>query len=193
MKTVFFDIDSQMDFVYPAGALYVRGAERVVGAIARLNRYAAARGIPVVSTMDAHEECDPEFALWPHHCVAGTLGQRKPESTLLERRVVVPNRACGAAIDGAQQILLEKQHVDMFTAVNLARVLAELGAEECVVYGVVTEVCVRHAALGLLGSGRRVTVVADAIECLDAAAGGRAIEELAAAGGRLARVAEIAG
>src|SRR5438445_8140447 len=51
MKTLFFDIDSQLDFLYPAGALYVPGAERVVSAIARLNRHAAAHGIPVISTV----------------------------------------------------------------------------------------------------------------------------------------------
>ena len=62
MKTVFFDIDSQLDFLYPAGALYVPGAERIVPAIARLNRFAAMHGIPVVSTIDAHTENDPEFA-----------------------------------------------------------------------------------------------------------------------------------
>jgi nicotinamidase/pyrazinamidase len=54
MKTVFFDVDSQLDFLYPAGALYVPGAERIVPAIARLNRFAGERGIPVISTMDAH-------------------------------------------------------------------------------------------------------------------------------------------
>ena len=63
MKTIFFDIDTQLDFLYPAGALYVPGAERIVPAIARLNRYAAAHGIPVVSTTDAHAENDPEFAI----------------------------------------------------------------------------------------------------------------------------------
>src|SRR5471032_939182 len=29
MKNAFFDIDSQLDFLYPAGALYVPGAERI--------------------------------------------------------------------------------------------------------------------------------------------------------------------
>src|ERR1041384_3260541 len=99
MKTVFFDIDSQLDFLYPAGALYVPKAERIVDAISRLNRYAAGQGIPVVSTTDAHSENDPEFQIWPHHCVAGTNGQRKAEATLLERRVVIPNRACDLEIE----------------------------------------------------------------------------------------------
>src|ERR1700722_6040794 len=111
MKTVFFDVDSQVDFLYPAGALYVPHAERIVPAIAHLNRYAAQHAIPVISTTDAHFEDDPEFRTWPHHCVAGTLGQRKPDSTLLASRVVIPNRDCDLSIEGAQQIVLEKQTV----------------------------------------------------------------------------------
>jgi nicotinamidase/pyrazinamidase len=83
MKTVFFDIDSQLDFLYPAGALYVPHAERIIPAIARLNRFAASHGIPVVSTTDAHTEDDPEFSVWPPHCIAGTWGQRKAEAKLV--------------------------------------------------------------------------------------------------------------
>src|SRR4051812_41268995 len=109
MKTIFFDIDSQLDFLYPGGALYVPGAELVAPAIARLNRYAAANGIPVISTVDAHTEDDPEFLRWSHHCVAGTMGQHKAESTLLEKRVVIPNRDCDLPIEGARQIVIEKQ------------------------------------------------------------------------------------
>ena len=65
MKTAFLDVDSQLDFVNPSGALYVPGAERVVPAIARLNAYAAAKRIPLISTVDAHAENDVEFAAWP--------------------------------------------------------------------------------------------------------------------------------
>src|ERR1700722_10519196 len=133
MKTaffdVFFDIDTQLDFLYPAGALYVPGAERIVPAIVRLNRHAAQRGIPVVSTADAHLEDDVEFKTWPRHCVAGTIGQHKAESTLLEKRVVIPNRACdlaGAMGTGAQQIIVEKQTVDAFAALNLGGILDRL-------------------------------------------------------------------
>ena len=32
MKTVFMDVDTQLDFLYPAGALYVPGAERLISA-----------------------------------------------------------------------------------------------------------------------------------------------------------------
>src|SRR5690349_9830198 len=149
MSTVFVDIDTQLDFLYPSGALYVPKAERIVPALARLNRHAAEQGIPVISTTDAHTEDDPEFKVWPHHCVSGAWGQRKAESTLLSKRVVVPNRECDLALDGAQQIIIEKQTVDVFQAPNLLRVIQKLGASRFVVYGVVTEICVRFAALGL--------------------------------------------
>ena len=191
MKTVFFDIDTQLDFLYPAGALYVPGAERIVPTIARLNRYAAAHGIPVISTTDAHAEDDPEFKQWPPHCVAGTIGQHKAEATLLEKRVVVPNRECALALDGAQQIVVEKQHVDAFTARHLARVLETLAADRFVVYGVVTEICVLFAARGLLKYGKPVTIVIDAVAALNGDASDRALAEICATGGTLARSSEI--
>jgi nicotinamidase/pyrazinamidase len=190
MKTVFFDvffdIDTQLDFLYPAGALYVPGAERIVHAIAHLNRFAAQRGIPVVSTADAHFEDDIEFKTWPHHCVAGTIGQRKAESTLLEKRVTIPNRECDIDIVGAQQIVVEKQTVDVFAAPNLSRVIERLGVDRDVVYGVVSVICVFYAARGLLKIGKAVTVVTDAIEGLKAEDSKRALDEIRAAGGALA-------
>ena len=192
MKTIFFDIDSQLDFLYPAGALYVPGAERIVPAIARLNRYAAAHGIPVISTTDAHAENDPEFRQWPPHCVAGTLGQHKAEATLLEKRLVVPNRECALTLDGVRQIVVEKQHVDAFTSPNLARIVELLAADRFVVYGVVTEICVLFAARGLLKYGKPVTIVTDAVAALTAEASGRALAEIRAAGGTLALASEIA-
>jgi len=193
MKTIFYDIDSQLDFLFPSGALYVPGAERILPAIARLNRYAAARGIPVISTTDAHAESDAEFRVWPHHSVAGTLGQRKPEATLLPRRVVVPNRegAPDIEIGGAQQIVVEKQTVDVFAAPGLARVMERLGAGRHVVYGVVTEICVLWAARGLLKTGGEVWVVTDAVHGLNAVDSRAALEEIASAGGRLATVNEV--
>lgn len=188
---VFFDVDTQLDFLYPAGALYVPGAESIVPQVAVLNRYAAENGIPVVSTMDAHTENDPEFRAWPPHCVAGTAGQKKPAATLLERRTVIPSAPQDLDVQGAAQILLEKQSVDCFTNPNLPALLDVLGAARCVVYGVVTEICVKNAALGLLKSGRRVELVTDAVCSLDDAKCAQFLQEFAAAGGKVTTVQEI--
>ncbi len=171
MNTVFFDVDTQLDFLYPAGSLYVPGAETIVPALARLTTYASTHGIPIVSTMDAHTGADPEFATWPHHCVVGCLGQRKPEATLAGSR--------------GRQHFITKQHVDCFTSAALLPLLAELQADHYVVYGVVTEVCVRNAIRGLLATGKRVTVLADAIKELDAEAAQSTLADLTTAGGAI--------
>jgi nicotinamidase/pyrazinamidase len=189
--TVFVDVDSQLDFMMPAGALYVSGAEHIIDRMASLNRHAAAQGFKVISTVDAHSEDDPEFKSWPHHCVAGTLGQQKCSVTLLERRVVVPNAPCELTIDGAQQIIVEKQTIDAFTNQHLATILATLGADRCVVYGVVTEICVWQAAMGLIKTGARVEIVTDAIRSLSDAASAKALAEFTAAGCTLTTIAHV--
>ena len=112
---VFFDIDTQVDFLDPSGALYVPGAEAIVERVAALNHFAAAHRIPLISTMDAHAVNDPEFRDWPPHCIAGTPGQRKPASTLLKRSVVVANSPGLPNLARAPQVLLEKQTFDCFT------------------------------------------------------------------------------
>lgn len=165
MATVFVDVDTQLDFLFPAGALYVPGAERLVPLIAQLNHYAAAHQIPLISTMDAHTDNDPEFRLWPPHCVAGTLGQRKPECTLLAHRALAPA--------AAPQMIVEKQSVDCFTNPHLPSLLASLSATRCVLYGVVTEICVRHAAVGLRARGYQVEIVEEAVKELSAEAAAR--------------------
>jgi nicotinamidase/pyrazinamidase len=173
MKTVFFDIDTQIDFVYPAGALYVPGAEQILPVIGELNR----RAPLVISTMDAHSENDPEFQIYPHHCVRGTTGQRKPATALVG--------------DSARQLILEKQKLDCFSSPLLEPLLANHNADRYVVYGVVTELCVRLAAFGLLKTGRRVDLVTDAIKALDEAAARNMFSEFTAAGGRLTTSGEV--
>jgi nicotinamidase/pyrazinamidase len=185
VKTVFFDVDTQIDFMYPAGALYVPGAERLVDTIAALNRRAAASKSFLVSTMDAHSENDPEFRRWPAHCVVGTVGQLKPSATMLGKRLVVPPEEWAERIDGVEQLILEKRHNDCFTNPNLDGLLEAFDADRYIVYGVVTEFCVKDAAFGLLERGKHVELVTDAIRSLDDIAARDMFEEFTARGGIL--------
>jgi nicotinamidase/pyrazinamidase len=59
------------------------------------------------------------------------------------------------------------------------------------VYGVVTEICVRHAARGLLATGKPVTILEDAVECLTAAGSHQALEELRSLGVTVGTVASV--
>jgi nicotinamidase/pyrazinamidase len=177
MKTVFLDVDTQIDFLFPAGALYVPGAERLLPAIARLNQFAAAQGIPLISTTDAHTENDPEFRQWPPHCVAGTTGQLKPAETLVAGRTA--------------QIIVEKQALDVFTNPNFTALLHRLQADRYVVYGVATDYCVRLAITGLLATGKPVALVTDAIAAVNPEDGARTLAEFTARGGALTTVTEL--
>lgn len=165
MKRLFLDIDTQIDFVFPSGALYVPGAEKILPAVAALNRYAKF----LISTACSHSENDPEFKAWPPHCIAGTAGQQKPAATLVG------------------QTIFEKQHMDLF----LSPALPDLSADEYIVYGVVTEVCVKFAAEGLLKIGKPVTVVTDAIQAFDQPAADAFLRTFTAAGGRLTTLLEL--
>jgi nicotinamidase/pyrazinamidase len=160
--TAFFDIDTQIDFLFPAGALYTHGAESVIPAVAALNRHASQQGIPLISTVCCHEEAAEEFKIWPPHCVAGTWGQRKPAAT------IVPG-----------QIIVEKNELDLFSNPKTESLLES----ECVVYGVLTEYCVRLAIMGMLQRGRKVSLVTDAIFHLSDSEAAKTIREFVAAGG----------
>ncbi|HYI93246.1 MAG TPA: isochorismatase family protein [Bryobacteraceae bacterium] len=192
MRTIFFDVDTQIDFLYPAGALYVPGAEQIVRNVGRLNHFAASNGFPLISDTDAHSENDPEFHDWPAHCVAGTVGQAKPQATLLDQRVVVSSKA---GLDvwpaGAHQMLLEKQSLDVFSNPRLPGLLESIGAERFVVYGVVTEICVRCAAWGLIRTGKRVELVMDAIRHLNEPDARAMMAEFETAGGVLVTTGSI--
>jgi len=169
MKTVFFDIDTQIDFVYPAGSLYVPGAEHILPAIAKLNHAAPV----LISTMDAHSEDDPEFKIYPHPCVVETLGQHKPAMTLRGQHII------------------EKQTLDCFSNPTLRPLLAQLGADRYVVYGVVTEICVRYAAFGLLETGKRVEIVNDAVKALNEQSAHKMFQDFSARGGHLTTVSQL--
>ena len=81
----------------------------------------------------------------------------------------------------------------MFTNPNLTGLLAELNPDRYVVYGGVTEYCVRCAAMGLLQTGKRVEIVTDAVKSLNPADAQKTLAEFQAAGGRLTTVAELCG
>src|SRR5512142_104712 len=89
-EVVFWDVDTQRDFMLPDGALYVPGAERIIPNLARLTQYARQHDILVVADVDAHQPDDPEFQDWPPHCLVGTPGQWKVQETELNVSHVVP-------------------------------------------------------------------------------------------------------
>lgn len=183
---VFWEVDAQADFMLPGGKLYVPGAEKLLPNIRRLTDAARQDKVFLVSHGCYHTKDDPEFSIFPPHCVKGTPGSNLVPEALTDRVVTVanePTAAVPADLSPYQQILLEKQTLDIFESRHAEGLLKRFGpAVEFVVFGVVTEYCVRFAAKGLLERGRRVSVVQDAIETLSSEDGNRTVTELQSLG-----------
>ncbi len=187
-KVVFWEVDTQVDFMLPGGNLYVPGAERLLPNIRKLTDAARQGRVFLVSHGCYHTKDDPEFQTFPPHCIKGTSGSAFVPEALTDKIVTVPNEASATLprdLSQYQQILLEKQTLDIFESRHVAKLLKQFGDDiEFVVFGVVTEYCVRFAAEGLLDRGRRVSVVEDAIETLKAEDGRRTLAELHGLGAR---------
>lgn len=157
---------------------------------------AARRGeVFLVSHGCFHAPDDPEFKQFPPHCVKGSPGAKFVPEALTDNFIRVENTVDARLPEDLfqyQQIILEKQTLDIFATRNADALVERLGsAAEFVVFGVVTEYCVSYAVEGLLKRKRRVAVVRDAIETLASEAGDNTLVELQRLGARLVTTEEI--
>ena len=160
MVTIFWDVDTQYDFMRADGRLYVPDAESIVPVLKARTAYAHRHGIRIVASADDHvpghrELSDrPDFlTTFPEHCMHGTPGQRKIAETALQDPLVIGPDAdpgAGARVRGHRgDILLLKHWFDVFTNPNVPAVIEALAPERIVLYGVATDVCDKHAIEGL--------------------------------------------
>ena len=186
---IFWEVDVQRDFMLPGGHLYVPGAEKLLPNIRRLTEAARQGRVFLVSHGCFHTPDDPEFKTFPPHCVKGTQGAELVPEALTDKVARVPNVAEAKVPDDLskyQQILLEKQTLNIFESRHADELVRKLGKKpEYVVFGVVTEYCVSFAAKGLLQRGLKVAVVQDAIETLQPEDGQKTISELRELGAKL--------
>jgi len=185
---VLWEVDTQADFMLPGGKLYVPGAERLLPNIRKLTEAARQGRVFLISHGCFHARDDPEFQRFPPHCIKGTAGSALVQEALTDKILTVPNDPTAALprdLAQYQQILLEKQTLDIFQSRHAGKLVERFGSDvEFFVFGVVTEYCVRFAAKGLLDRGRRVSVLQDAIETLNAEDGRSTVNELQTLGAR---------
>jgi nicotinamidase/pyrazinamidase len=160
VRLVFWDVDTQRDFMEPDGALYVPRAETLKPQLERLTRYARERGITIVASVDDHQDTDleisgsPDFRhTFPPHCLRGTPGQEKILATRLHHPVVLDNRPYEpdelARLLPAQsaEIVIRKQQFDVFSNPATKTLLSVLRPDTVAVYGVALDVCVDQTIL----------------------------------------------
>ena len=178
---LFWDVDTQYDFMRADGKLYVPDSEAIIPILGRLTAHAHRRGIRILASADDHVPGHRELSgtpdwhdTFPDHCMRGTKGQRKiPETTLRNPLVIEPERedpdVLGARVrahDG--DLLFHKHWFDVFTNPNLLPALEALAPSAIVLYGVALDVCDKYAIEGLLQHRPDIplTVVSDATRAI---------------------------
>jgi len=164
-KRVLIDLNTQCDFLLPRGALPVANREQIVSNIRRIMSWARLQCVPVVSSLDAHRADESPNGL-PRHCVDNTAGQRKLPFTLLPRRVLLHgDNTFDVPLDPFRrynQLIFTKRTRDFLSNPKADRLINEIDARCFVLFGVITEHCIKAASLGLMARGRHVAVVTDA-------------------------------
>jgi nicotinamidase-related amidase len=130
-ETAVLVVDMQNDFVKPEGKLVVPAASETVARIQQVLESARSRDVRVIYTQDTQVEDDPEFDIWPEHCLIGTWGweiidELKP---------------------GAQDLICRKNRYDGFYGTWLDHFLSKIWKiKHVVIMGTVSNICVAHTA-----------------------------------------------
>lgn len=175
---LFWNVDTQIDFVYPRGKLYVEGAENLRPQWKELTELAKDKGIRVVNTADYHfpnsAELDenPDFVnTFPEHCMANTRGADYIRETDPDEPVIFnwnKNYLITPELFDRQKyrnFIIRKDAFDVFAGNPLTEtIVKQLNPDTVVVYGVTTNICVDAAVKGLAKRASKVYVVEDAIK-----------------------------
>ncbi|MCD6221701.1 cysteine hydrolase [bacterium] len=191
-KVLFIDIDTQNDFMFKEGKLYVPGAENIIENLKKLTEFAYRNNIPIFSSVDSHTQDDPEFKQFPPHCIKGTEGQKKINETKIKESLFIPfDRTIKIDFTKYRQFIFEKDKLSVFSNPNFERAIEEIGKEIFVVYGVATEYCVKECVEGLLERNKNVYIVVDAIKSVDEKKGKKFLEYASSKGISLIKTAVL--
>lgn len=179
MKTLFWNVDTQKDFMLPNGKLYIKGAEIIIPELEKLTKLAEKYKIKVVNTGDYHTINSKELSdkpnfktTFPEHCIAGTEGAGFIDEVNVKNfkdNYYISNWKDKSInlikIGRARNIIIYKDAFNVFEGnKQTGAILTILEPEIVVVYGVASNVCVDYAVMGIIERGRKVIVVEDAIK-----------------------------
>ena len=156
-NTIFWDVDTQFDFMKPQGALYVPGAEEIIDKVGQVRRFALEDGYSILSDVDWHRLDNPEISMrpdmkttFPPHCMAGTPGAERVGDL---GDVPIDYVEIGE-VDMAQlrklvqkdqfHIVIRKQSLNVFDNPNTHKLVDLIRPEHVIVFGVALDCCVYY-------------------------------------------------
>lgn len=179
-KTIFWDVDTQFDFMKPEGALYVPGAQEIIGKVGEVRRFALENGYSILSDVDWHRLDNPEISeqpdmvtTFPPHCMAGTPGAERvgdlgdvpidyveiDEVDLAQLRRLVQKDQF--------HIVIRKQSLNVFDNPNTHKLVDLVRPEHVIAFGVALDCCVYYVLSELSKhKGVRLSLLTDATKGL---------------------------
>lgn len=180
MNTIFWDVDTQVDFIEPDGNLAVDGAPQIKDNLQKLLKFARSNDFPVFGSVDYHDPDDEELTdepdfknTFPPHCVAGEKGQQKIEETKpknplwIDSKPLKKQKLKEKLLEHDSEIYFRKQKFDVFTNPNVEPGMKIVQPEHIIIFGVTLDVCVRFAVEGFFDRGYKVSVIKDATKPID--------------------------
>ncbi len=174
---LFWNVDTQFDFMNRQGKLYVPGAEAIFANLQTVTDFAEDQNIQVVNTADYHfsnskELSDtPDFIhTFPQHCMADSKGAEFAAETAPKNAANLPWDTIFSDKDLKEtarhrNIIIRKDAFDVFSGnKNTERLLHIIAPKTVFIYGVTTNVCVHFAVMGLAERGISVFVLEDTIK-----------------------------
>jgi len=150
-RTALVVIDMQNDFVQRGGSLLVPDAEATIPAIRRLLELARLNRMRVVYGQDTHHRGDPEWEMWPEHCLEGSWGWE-----------IIAELA-----PGVDDTVLRKVRYDAFFGTSLDHLLRLWGVDTLIICGTVANIGVQYTAASAALRWYHVVIPRDAISALE--------------------------
>ncbi|MEN6334246.1 MAG: isochorismatase family protein [Phycisphaerales bacterium] len=191
-RTIFWDIDTQYDFIVPDGKLYARGAEEIIPVVSDLRAMAIDGGCSIVASMDWHSPNNPEISdqpdfkeTFPPHCIAGTPGAQRVGylGNLPIDVVEIEQQNPGELAELVQKdqfhIAIHKEAISVFSNPNTVNLVESVSPGTIIAFGAVLEFCVQDTLRGLARfPGVQLVLVRDATVTLDPGVEARVYAEL---------------
>ena len=155
-------VDMLRGFLEEGYPLYCGGKARgIIPNVQGLLEQELARGSKVFFICDHHDPDDPEFKMFPPHCITGTAEAEVIPELVRYQGEIIPKRRYSAFFD-----------------TPLEEKLKELKPRKIIICGVCTDICVLHTAADARNRDYQVEVPVDCVASFDEDAHRFALEHI---------------
>jgi nicotinamidase/pyrazinamidase len=202
---IFWDVDTQFDFMKPEGALYVPGAETIIDKVSEVRKFALQNGYSMIADMDWHNSDNEEISespdfkkTFPPHCMAGSPGSERlgylgdvPIEYIETDKI--PRDKLKKLVEKEQfHVVIRKESLNVFDNPNTGNLIESVKPEAMAVFGVALDFCVKLVLEGLAKhDGIKRILLRDVVKGLDPKTEGDILNEMQQAGVEITEFAKF--